>query len=69
MDKIEMIVKILQARLKAYKLDLEYTETVYGKDSLQASKARGVLCECSMTLDMLLGTEREVARYYNIWYK
>lgn len=69
MTKNEMIVKILQARLKAYKLDLDYTEAVYGADSLHANKARGVYCECLTTLDMLLGTEEQVSKFYDIWYK
>ena len=44
MTKIEMIVKVLEARIKAYKTDLDYTESVYGKDSLQASRSAELLC-------------------------
>ena len=69
MSKFEMIVKILEARLNAYMLDIKYTESVYGEDSSQAKAARSRLCECSTTLDMLMGSEEEVSKYYNIWYK
>ena len=64
-----MIVKILEARLNAYLLDIEYAESAYGEDSLQAKVARSRLCECSTTLDMLIGSEEKVSEYYNIWYK
>ena len=69
MTKNEMIVKILEARLNAYWLDLDYAESTYGKDSMQARVPRSRLCECSTTLDMLMGSEEEVSKYYNIWYK
>ena len=69
MTKIEMVVKVLQARLNAYLKDVEYTESAYGKDSFQAIASRGRLCECSTTLDMLLGSEEVVSNYYDIWYK
>ena len=69
MTKNEMIVKILQAREKAYIMNLNYAEAVYGKDSSQASKEREIFCECLTILNMMLGTEEEVSKYYDIWYK
>lgn len=69
MTKNEMVVKILQARLNAYRLDLEYSESTYGKDSVQAKVSRARFAVCSTTLDMLLGDAETVSKYYDIWYK
>lgn len=69
MNRIEKITKILEARLHAYDLDLRYKEHEYGEDSWQASKARGIWCECYNTLGLLKGTEHDLDKSYKIWYE